>query len=159
MCVCVCVCVRVCVRVQDGHIIVADCYNHRLQILTVEDTLVSSVGSKGSQQLQFQYLWNVSVHHGKLFVTDQYNHCVQVLYSDLTYSHSFGHKGSHPGELNLPRGVTIDSDGMVYIADHRNNQVQKFTPEGEVLTVIERKGEGGSHLSVPYMVCMHACGQ
>ena len=60
--------------------------------------------------------------------------------------------GSRPGELNFPRGVTIDSDGMVYIADCDNNRVQKFTPEGEVLAVIDRKGEGGSQLNKPYGV-------
>ena len=41
---------------------------------------------------------------------------------------------------------------MVYIADCNNNRVQKFTPEGEALAVIHRKGEGGSQLNTPYGV-------
>ena len=41
---------------------------------------------------------------------------------------------------------------MVYIADRCNNRVLKFTPEGEVLAVIDRKGEGGSQLKEPYGV-------
>ena len=73
---------------QDGHIVVADRSNHRLQILTVEGTLVSVVGSLGSQPLQFRYPYGVAVlHNGKLFVTDKDNHHVQVLNSDLTYVH------------------------------------------------------------------------
>ena len=113
-------------------------------------TLVSSVGSMGSQLLQFSQLQDAAVHHnGRLFATDGDNHYVQVLNSDLTYSYCFGSKGLCPGELNVPRGVTIDSDGMVYIADCDNNRVQKFTPEGEVLAVIDRKGEGGSQLNAP----------
>ena len=47
-----------------------------------------------------------------------------------------------------PRGVTIDSNGTVYIADRDNNRVQKLTPEGEVLAVIDRKG-GGIQLNEP----------
>ena len=43
---------------------------------------------------------------------------------------------------------------MVYIADRYNNRIQKFTPEGEVLAVIDRKGEGGSRLNKPYDVCV-----
>ena len=51
---------------QDGHIVVADCWNDRLQILTVEGTLVSSVGS---QPLQFKSPWDVALHHnGKLIL-------------------------------------------------------------------------------------------
>ena len=54
---------------QDGHIVVADCWNDRLQILTVEGTLLSGVGSYGSQPLQFISPWDVALHHnGKLIL-------------------------------------------------------------------------------------------
>ena len=129
---------------QDGHIVVADSYNHRLQVLTVEGAFVSAVGSWGSQPLQFYFPQDVAVHHnGKIYVTDQYNYRVQVLNPDLTYSHSFGKKGGHPGEFNALQGVTIDSVGNIYVAEtHSNCRVQKFTPEGDVLAVIDHKKEG-----------------
>ena len=41
---------------------------------------------------------------------------------------------------------------MVYIADRYNNRVQKFTPTGEALAVIDRKGEGRSWLKEPHGV-------
>ena len=126
---------------QDGCVIVADWYNHRLQVFTVEGAFISSVGSEGSQPLQFLRPFAIAVHHnGKLFVTDVDNHRVQVLNPDLTYSHCFGKHGSLPGELFEPRGIAIDSVGMVYVADWRNYRVQKFTPEGEVLAVIDSSG-------------------
>ena len=40
---------------------------------------------------------------------------------------------------------------MVYVADCDNNRVQKFTPEGKVLAVIDSKEEGGSRLNTPYI--------
>ena len=130
---------------QDGCVIVADWYNHRLQVFTVEGAFISSVGSEGSQPLQFLRPYAIAVHqNGKLFVTDGDNHRVQVLNPDLTFSHCFGKHGSLPGELRKPRGVAIDSVGMVYVADWRNCQVQKFTPEGEVLAVIYAAPAGHS---------------
>ena len=37
---------------QDGHIVVvADCYNHRLRVLTAEGAFIATVGSEGSHQL------------------------------------------------------------------------------------------------------------
>ena len=140
---------------QDGcHIVVADFKNDRLQVLTVEGAFVSAVGSKGFQPLLFDCPYDIAVHHnGKLFVTDGNNHRVQVLNPDLTsYSHRFGGRGDRPGKFNHPRGITIDSDGMVYVADRDNNRVQKFTPKGEVLAVLDSKGEGGSRLNTPYGV-------
>ena len=134
---------------QDGHIVVADMDNNRLQVWTVEGVFVAAVGTEGSQPLQFNNPCDVAVHHNrKIFVADQSNYRVQVLNTDLTYSHCFGIKGNRPGEFDEPTGITIDSDGMVYVTD--NNRVQKFTPEGEMLAVIDSKGE--DQLNGPYGV-------
>ena len=124
---------------QDGHIVVVDSNNHRLQVLTVEGVFVAAVGSKGSQPLQFYFPLDVAVHHnGKVFITEQLNHRVQVLNPDLSYSHCFGSEGDKPGELNCPRGIAIDQDGMVYVSDSHNDQIKKFTPEGDVLAVFDK---------------------
>ena len=140
---------------QDGRIVVADCYNHRLQVLTAEGAFIATVGSKGSQPLQFYHLWDVAVdHNGKVFVTDYGNNRVQVLNADLTYSHCFGSKGAQPGEFFDPHYITIDADGIVYVADGGNNRVQKFTPEGKLLAVIDSKGEGGGRLNGTRGMCV-----
>ena len=62
----------------------------------------------------------------KVFVTDAGNNRVQVLNADLSYSHC---KGARPGEFNDPHGITIDAEGMVYVADFNNRRIQKFIPE------------------------------
>ena len=43
---------------------------------------------------------------------------------------------------------------MVYVADSGNNRVQKFTPEGKLLAVIDSKGEGGGRLNEPFGLCV-----
>ena len=135
---------------QDGRIVVTDCNNHRLQVLTAEGAFKATVGCKGSQPLQFNYPKGVAVHrNGQLFVSDTGNHRVQVLNADLTYSHCFGSKGTQPGELNYPQDIAIDADGMVYVTDTR---VQKFTPEGKLLALIDSKGEGKGRLN-PHGLC------
>ena len=144
---------------QDSHIVVADAYNHRLQVLTAEGAFIATVGTKGSQPLQFLNPDGVAVHHnGKVFVTEYGNHRVQVLNADLAYSHCFGSKGAQPGEFNCPRGIAIDAGGMVYVADSKNNRVQKFTPEGKLFTIINSKGERGGRLNFPLGLCVDANG-
>ena len=140
---------------QDGRIIVTDYFHYCLQVLTAKGAFIATVGSRGSQPLQFDHACDVAVdHNGKIFVTDGSNHRVQVLNADLTYSHCFGSEGAQPGEFYGPCGITIDADGMVYVADSENNRVQKFTPEGKLLAVIDTKGEGGGRLNRPHGLCV-----
>lgn len=87
------------------------------------------------------------------YVTDRGNNRIQVLNSDLTYSHSFGSKGSQPGEFNYADGITVDNEGMVYVADVNGRRIQKFTPNGDILTIIDRKGEKGDALKQPFGLC------
>jgi hypothetical protein len=42
--------------------------------------------------------------------------------------------GDAPGELKDPSGIDSDSFDNVYVADYGNNRVQKFTPDGELMT-------------------------
>ena len=46
----------------------------------------------------------------------------------------WGTHGSGPGQFDRPLGIAVDSVGNVYIADERNNRVQKFTTDGGFLT-------------------------
>jgi DNA-binding beta-propeller fold protein YncE len=36
--------------------------------------------------------------------------------------------GEGPGEFSKPEGITVDSNGRVYVADTTNNNVQLFIP-------------------------------
>ena len=43
-----------------------------------------------------------------------------------TLLHSFGTKGELPGQLNSPRGLTVDNNGLIYVSDYNNGRVQIF---------------------------------
>lgn len=62
---------------------------------------------------------------------------------------SWGGFGSSPDELDSPWGIALDPDGYVYIADHKNNRVQKFTPDGEFVFSFGSYGTGRGELSRP----------
>ena len=137
---------------QNGDIFVADCGNHRIQVLTADGNFVAAVGSYGSGRLQFNYPYGIAVHpNKKIFVTEEGNNRVQVLNADLSFSHWLGMNGSKPREFGTPRGVCFDSNGMVYITSSASNRIHKFTPEGSLLAAIDNKG-GGLH--APWGLCV-----
>lgn len=56
-------------------------------------------------------------------------------WQDLTARLTFGTPGSELGQLQNPRGIKVDSDGFVYVADAGNQRIQKFTSDGEPVAV------------------------
>jgi tripartite motif-containing protein 71 len=47
---------------------------------------------------------------------------------------SWGSLGSDPGEFNSPKGLTLDENDNVYVADEFNNRIQKFDSNGNFIT-------------------------
>ena len=71
----------------------------------------------------------------------------------LRLAETIGSFGSALGQFNTPAGLFIDGDGSVYVADARNNRVQKVTLEGDVY------GMGGQGmLSLPQGVVVDNTG-
>ena len=107
---------------ERGIVYVADRGNHRVQVFTAEGKFLrifeGSVKLTGPSDIAI-------VSNGTIYATDD-NNCVFVFTSGGHFLTSFGKKGEAKGEFNLPRGVAVDSCGVVYVCDYLNNRVQLF---------------------------------
>ena len=57
---------------NDDCVLVADCFNHRIQVLTIEGHFITSIGTRGKGPLQFEFPLSVLVHpNGQIFRTKQ----------------------------------------------------------------------------------------
>ena len=54
----------------------------------------------------------------------------------------WGSFGTGDGQFDRPRGIAVDSDGNVYVADSGNNRIQKFTSTGIFLDKWGERGNG-----------------
>ncbi|KQO17770.1 hypothetical protein ASF12_03655 [Paenibacillus sp. Leaf72] len=128
----------------SGNVYVADMGNHRIQKLDAATNTWSAWskagGSSGSGIGEFKSPRGVDVDlNGNVYVADTDNHRIQKLdVSTNTWSEwkrSGGGSGTSLGEFNFPRGVAVDEGGNVYVADSRNNRIQKLdfssVPSGE----------------------------
>ena len=47
------------------------------------------------------------------------------------------------GSISDPEDITLDADGNVYVSDRLNHRIQKFDPDGNLLTIFG--GEASQH--------------
>ena len=61
-----------------------------------------------------------------------------------------GTPGARDGELGGPSGLAFDSEDNLYVADHLNNRIQKFTSDGLFLLTFGSEGAGDGQFNLPW---------
>ena len=119
-----------------GQVYIADCGNHRIQVLNPNLTFSHSFGTYGTVTVfgrSFYYPHDVAIDsQGLVYVADTGNHRIQKFSPDGKFVGQFGTKGSGPGQLNSPYGITIDTaaTGLVYVSEVGNKCISVFTSDG-----------------------------
>ena len=70
---------------------------------------------------------------GELVVIARSEACIFAFTASGEKIRSFGTPGSGRGQFKDPRGVAVDGEGNIFVADTGNNRIQKFTEEGQFL--------------------------
>ena len=124
---------EVCVA-PDDHILVLSSYAPHITKYTTNFDVVSMAVEP--HPLKWPEGLAVSNGSGQVYVCDTYNNRIQVFNPDLTFSRAFGHKGSGPGQFDVPCGIAIDSEDLLYICDGGNYRIQKLSSNGKYISKI-----------------------
>ena len=142
---------------KPNSLYVSDSSNHRIQRFSLQGVFQSTFGEQGTQTGQFLNPEGIAVlGNDKLYVADCCNHRIQVFrQNNHKLCHVFGKLGTKPGELNLPRDVTLDLPlNRLLVADSRNNRLQVFSLEGAVLPL---PGSRENIIQLEYPPCRVVC--
>ena len=140
---------------NNGHILVADTSNHRVQIFDANGKFISNFGKQGGSFGQLTYPSGVAISpHNHVIVSDYGNHRVQVFTSGGVHLRSFGGKGSAEGLIDHPIGVAVDEEGHVVVVDQDNHRVQIFDENGKFLRQFGCYGNGNGQLDRPMYVAI-----
>ena len=147
----------------DGSLYIADTGNHRIRQVTCEGTIRTVVGTGvwgysgdggAAVRARLARPRGVSVdREGCLYIGDTENHCVRKVMPDGTIATVAGNgTESYSGDggaatraqLAWPRGIVVDADGCLFIADCGNSLIRKVAPDGTISTVGGTGAEGYS---------------
>src|SRR5215472_13835925 len=64
---------------------------------------------------------------------DTLNDRVEVFDADGKFISAYGKNGDGPGYFSRPKGVAVDSDGHIWVADGMQDRVQVFDKEAHLL--------------------------
>ncbi len=134
-----------------GNIYVADAGNNLIRKIDRAGnvTTLAGSGSSGSANnnnpasATFNHPDGVAVDNtGNIYVVESANNRIrkinpQGVVTTLAGSGASGWAdGNGPGAIfNHPQGITVDNNGIIYIADSHNNRIRKITPGGTVTTI------------------------
>ena len=113
----------------DGKISICEFDKHRVQILDINGTLISTITGT-SQPL------DSVIAGGKLYVTCHGNRYVKVFDLDGTFLFNLGSYGSGNGQFDRPYGIAADYNGSnleIFISDPGRNRVLVFSEDGTFL--------------------------
>jgi sugar lactone lactonase YvrE len=68
------------------------------------------------------------------------NNRIEIFDADGSFISTFGKAGDGPGYFARPKGVAIDGDGHIWVADGVQDRVQVFNKEGQLLISVGGHG-------------------
>jgi len=79
---------------------------------------------------------------GRIFISDGYANARVLEYSgDGKRVNEWGTPGKGPGQFHLPHGITVDREGILYVADRENGRIQRFNLDGKFLGAWDHLGK------------------
>ena len=94
---------------------------------------------------------------GNVYVADTDNHTIRKITPQgvvTTFAGAAGLSGYVDGKgaiarFNMPRGIAVDKDGNLFVADSENAAIRKITPDGVVTTVMKTPTAAATPVKVP----------
>jgi len=137
---------------RDGNVYVADTDNSTIRRISrdgIVTTLAGTAGVTGGRdgigaEATFRFPQDLAADSaGNVYVAEVNSHTIRVISPQglvTTIAGKQGESGSEDGtaadaRFNFPRGLAVDGEGNVYVADSNNYAIRKITPAGEVATV------------------------
>jgi DNA-binding beta-propeller fold protein YncE len=147
---------------KDGTVFIADTNNHCIRSITPDGTAATIAGrgtfsgykdDMNALEALFKEPYGLALDpQGRfIYVADSGNHCIRAIDRNTCKVKTIAGVPNQdgnvdgPGEVakfNVPKGLAVDSDGNIYVADYFNNKIRKLTIDSGQWSVETYAGSG-----------------
>ena len=135
---------------NDGTIIVADRYNHKIRGIDLKGNVytIAGKGEEGDEdgpgnEAKFNYPSGIAIRNdGTIIVADSWNHKIKGidLNGNVYTIAGTGEEGDEDGpgneaRFNYPYDIAIRNDGTIIVVDSYNNKIKGIDLDGNVFTI------------------------
>ena len=131
---------------RDGSVYVADAKNTRIERFDANGTFLGKYGQGGNGEGDLAEPFDIATDSaGNVYVMDSMSATIKKFSPDLKF------QGLVPGNHGFyrPRGLGIDAQGNLYVADTGHNRVVKLSSAGQALGTIGSQGPGKGQFDQP----------
>ena len=144
------------VNPNTSDIVVSDTADDRIEQWTPAGKFLDEYGMWGTGPGQFREPSGIAVNaSGDLYVSEETGDRIDELAppgaggAHMTYSTQIGSAGTGSGQFYGPAMTAIDGQGDIWVTDHDNARVQKFTAAGKFLASYGSRGTGEVQFEKP----------
>ncbi|MFN0316314.1 MAG: 6-bladed beta-propeller, partial [Burkholderiales bacterium] len=128
---------------------VADTGAHDVKVFDDAGNLVRTLGQRGTAPGQFNAPTFLALDGQRLVVSDTLNARVQILSTQGEPEAVVGERGLYVGNLTRPKGVAVDADGNLYVAESYYDYLLVFDGQGRLLLPIGGTGSDPGKFLLP----------
>ncbi len=132
-----------------GRIYITDTLRDKIFVLDMSGSVLQTIGERGDAKGQFNFPTELRLNGDELLVVDAMNFRIQAFDRSGKFKFAIGHEGDRFGEFFRPKGIAVDSEGHIYIADGFYNVVQVYDRDGQLLYYFGQKGSGFGDFQSP----------
>ena len=134
----------------SGRVYVADRGAHVVKVFSRDGDLLQTIGVPGNATGELNAPMHISVAGSKIYVSDALNAYVQIFsLSDGQPLGRVGQRGLYVGNLVRPKGVTVDSDGNIYVVESYYDHLLIYDESGQFLLPIGGTGSDVGQFFLP----------
>lgn len=147
-------CVPLDVAVHGSELYIADVTGGEIEVWSTDGELIRMISSKGMAPDQLDQPTNLEIAGDLIFVTDTMQQTVKVFTLDGVFQNIIGKAGGSLGSFARPKGVAVDDEMHVYVADAQFDAVQIFQKSGQLLMTFGAPGDKPESMGMPAGLCI-----
>lgn len=120
-------------KASNEGILVADTFNHRIQILNPDFSFNNTFGIPGDGNGEFYRPYGVTTNDTHILVADTFNHRIQIFNTTGFFLQTFGTAGDGDGQFYRPYDVSTNAS-KIFVADSFNQRIQIFDLSGNFIS-------------------------